>query len=139
MEPDAVLQGFIAGQKLMRYLSFSSMSGRKPVASACTASVSGEIFMTSFRLPRFFHRPIGEQRDSIRPRSGSSSSGCVPDNGDAADEDPGRPSGASRQPSGHPGVVAKKSYWRTAGWGGAFGIVGIIPSLINVSNTNDKI
>ncbi|MBW6486004.1 MAG: hypothetical protein K0B01_07660 [Syntrophobacterales bacterium] len=34
---------------------------------------------------------------------------------------------------------AKKSYWRTAGWGVAFGIVGIIPSLINVSNTNDKI
>jgi hypothetical protein len=34
---------------------------------------------------------------------------------------------------------AKKSYWRTAGWGAAFGIFGIIPSAINVSNTNKKI
>lgn len=34
---------------------------------------------------------------------------------------------------------AKKSYWRTAGWGVAFGIFGVIPSLINVSNTNEKI
>ena len=33
----------------------------------------------------------------------------------------------------------KKSYWRTAGWGVAFGIFGIIPSAINVSNTNKKI
>jgi hypothetical protein len=33
----------------------------------------------------------------------------------------------------------KKSYWRTAGWGVAFGLVGAIPSLINVSNTNEKI
>lgn len=33
----------------------------------------------------------------------------------------------------------KKSYWRTAGWGAAFGIFGIIPSAINVSNTNKKI
>lgn len=34
---------------------------------------------------------------------------------------------------------AKKSYWRTAGWGVAAGIFGIIPSMINVSNTNKKI
>ena len=33
----------------------------------------------------------------------------------------------------------KKSYWRTAGWGVAFGLLGAIPSLINVSNTNEKI
>jgi hypothetical protein len=33
----------------------------------------------------------------------------------------------------------KKSYWRTAGWGVATGIFGIIPSMINVSNTNKKI
>lgn len=33
----------------------------------------------------------------------------------------------------------KRSQWRTVGWGVAFGIFGIIPSLINVSNTNDKI
>ena len=34
---------------------------------------------------------------------------------------------------------AKKSYWRTAGWAVAFGLFGAIPSLINVSNTNEKI
>ena len=34
---------------------------------------------------------------------------------------------------------AKKSYWRSAGWGVAFGVFGLIPSLINVSNTNKKI
>ncbi|RLG44343.1 MAG: hypothetical protein DRN92_08160 [Thermoproteota archaeon] len=34
---------------------------------------------------------------------------------------------------------AKKSYWRSAGWGVAFGIFGLIPSLVNVSNTNKKI
>jgi hypothetical protein len=34
---------------------------------------------------------------------------------------------------------AKKSYWRTAGWAVAFGLLGAIPSLINVSNTNEKI
>jgi hypothetical protein len=34
---------------------------------------------------------------------------------------------------------AKRSYWRTAGWGAAFGLIGIIPSLINVSNTNKQI
>ena len=33
----------------------------------------------------------------------------------------------------------KKSYWRTAGWGVAAGVFGIIPSIINVSNTNKKI
>jgi len=33
----------------------------------------------------------------------------------------------------------KRSYWRTAGWTVAFGIFGIIPSAINVSNTNKKI
>jgi len=35
--------------------------------------------------------------------------------------------------------VAKKSYWRTAGWGVAFGLFGAIPSVINVSKTNKKI
>ena len=34
---------------------------------------------------------------------------------------------------------AKKSYWRTAGWAVAFGLFGAIPSLINVSNTNEKL
>jgi hypothetical protein len=34
---------------------------------------------------------------------------------------------------------AKKSYWRTAGWGAAFGLLGAVPSMINVSNTNKKI
>ncbi|MBC8199566.1 MAG: hypothetical protein H8E80_05920 [Desulfobacteraceae bacterium] len=34
---------------------------------------------------------------------------------------------------------ANKSYWRTAGWGVLFGVFGIIPSAINVSNTNKKI
>jgi hypothetical protein len=34
---------------------------------------------------------------------------------------------------------AKKSYWRTAGWGVAFGLLGAVPSLINVSSTNKKI
>lgn len=33
---------------------------------------------------------------------------------------------------------AKKSYWRTAGWGLAFGVFGIIPSAINVSKVNKK-
>lgn len=33
----------------------------------------------------------------------------------------------------------KKSFWRTAGWGVAFGIVGVAVSAINVSNTNKKI
>lgn len=34
---------------------------------------------------------------------------------------------------------AKKSFFRTAGWGIAFGCIGAIPSAINVSNTNEKI
>lgn len=34
---------------------------------------------------------------------------------------------------------ANKSYWRTAGWTVLFGVFGIIPSAINVSNTNKKI
>ena len=34
---------------------------------------------------------------------------------------------------------AKKSYWATAGWAVAFGLVGAVPSLINVSQTNEKI
>lgn len=34
---------------------------------------------------------------------------------------------------------AEKSYWRTAGWTVAFGLFGLIPSAINVSNTNKKI
>jgi len=34
---------------------------------------------------------------------------------------------------------AKKSYWRTAGWGVAFGLLGVIPSAINVNSTNTKI
>jgi len=34
---------------------------------------------------------------------------------------------------------AKRSFWRTAGWGVAFGCIGAIPSAINVSNTNKKI
>ena len=33
----------------------------------------------------------------------------------------------------------KKSYWRTAGWTVAFGVFGLVPSAINVSNTNKKI
>ncbi len=33
----------------------------------------------------------------------------------------------------------KKSYWRTAGWTVAFGVFGLIPSAINVLNTNEKI
>jgi hypothetical protein len=33
----------------------------------------------------------------------------------------------------------KKSYWRTAGWTVAFGVFGLVPSAINVSNTNRKI
>jgi hypothetical protein len=32
-----------------------------------------------------------------------------------------------------------KSYWRTAGWGVAFGLLGAVPSLINVATTNEKI
>jgi hypothetical protein len=35
--------------------------------------------------------------------------------------------------------IAKRSQWRSAGWTVAAGIFGLIPSLINVSNTNDKI
>lgn len=34
---------------------------------------------------------------------------------------------------------AKKSQWRSVGWGAALGLIGAIPSLINVSSTNDKI
>jgi hypothetical protein len=34
---------------------------------------------------------------------------------------------------------AKRSYWRTAGWGLAFGLVGATVSAINVSNTNKKL
>ena len=34
---------------------------------------------------------------------------------------------------------ANKSYWRTAGWTVLFGVFGIIPSAINVNNTNKKI
>jgi hypothetical protein len=33
----------------------------------------------------------------------------------------------------------QKSQWRSVGWGVAFGLVGVIPSIINVSQTNDKI
>lgn len=33
----------------------------------------------------------------------------------------------------------KRSQWRSVGWGVAAGLFGVIPSLINVSNTNDKI
>jgi hypothetical protein len=33
----------------------------------------------------------------------------------------------------------KKSYWRTAGWGVAFGLIGAVPSMINVNHTNKKI
>lgn len=33
----------------------------------------------------------------------------------------------------------KKSYWRSAGWTAAFGIFGLIPSLINVGNANERI
>ena len=33
---------------------------------------------------------------------------------------------------------AGKSFWRTAGWGVAFGIFGAIPSAMNVSNTNKE-
>ena len=32
----------------------------------------------------------------------------------------------------------KKSQWRTAGWAVGFGILGLIPSVINVNNTNNK-
>jgi hypothetical protein len=32
----------------------------------------------------------------------------------------------------------QKSYWRTAGWTVGFGIFGLIPSAINVGNTNKK-
>jgi len=35
--------------------------------------------------------------------------------------------------------IVKRSQWRSAGWTVAAGIFGLIPSLINVSNTNDKI
>ncbi len=40
-----------------------------------------------------------------------------------------------------PAVVdkAKKSQWRTAGWGVAFGLLGVVPSVINVSDTNRRI
>jgi len=34
---------------------------------------------------------------------------------------------------------AKKSHWRTVGWTVAFGVFGLIPSIINVENTNKKI
>ena len=34
---------------------------------------------------------------------------------------------------------AKKSYWRAAGWGVAYGVFGLIPSMINVSSTNKTI
>lgn len=33
---------------------------------------------------------------------------------------------------------AKKSYWRTAGWGVAFGLIGAGVSAVNVSKTNNK-
>ncbi|MCG8616209.1 MAG: hypothetical protein MI802_08325, partial [Desulfobacterales bacterium] len=32
----------------------------------------------------------------------------------------------------------KKSYWRSVGWGAALGLMGAIPSAINVSMTNEK-
>ena len=32
-----------------------------------------------------------------------------------------------------------KSYWRTAGWGVAFGLLGALPSAVNVASTNKKI
>jgi hypothetical protein len=32
-----------------------------------------------------------------------------------------------------------KSYWRTAGWGVAFGLLGALPSAVNVASTNQKI
>ena len=52
-----------------------------------------------------------------------------------------QPDGSSCQPLNLDQVCdsASKSYFRTAGWGVAFGIVGAIPSLINVAMTNDKI
>ena len=34
---------------------------------------------------------------------------------------------------------AKKSYWRTAGWGVAFGLLGAVPSIMNVSSTNEQL
>ena len=34
---------------------------------------------------------------------------------------------------------AKKSYWRAAGWGAVISLLAVIPSLINISNTNNKI
>ncbi|HCY84262.1 MAG TPA: hypothetical protein DHV36_03910, partial [Desulfobacteraceae bacterium] len=33
----------------------------------------------------------------------------------------------------------KKSYWRSVGWGAALGLMGAIPSAINVGMTNEKI
>jgi hypothetical protein len=33
----------------------------------------------------------------------------------------------------------KRSQWRSVGWGVAFGLIGAIPSMLNVSSTNDKI
>jgi hypothetical protein len=32
----------------------------------------------------------------------------------------------------------KKSHWRTAGWTVGFGVFGLVPSIINVNNTNKK-
>ena len=33
---------------------------------------------------------------------------------------------------------AKKSHWRAAGWTAQFGVFGLVPSIINVNNTNKK-
>jgi len=33
----------------------------------------------------------------------------------------------------------QKSYWRSVGWGAAFGLLGAIPAAINVAKTNEKI
>lgn len=51
------------------------------------------------------------------------------------------PDGMASAPLGLEQVCSKasKSYWRTAGWGVAFGLIGAIPSLINVSTTNERL
>ncbi len=46
MRSCSFLQGFIAGQQLRRYLSFSSMSGRKPVASVLSGFRRNDGFQT---------------------------------------------------------------------------------------------
>jgi hypothetical protein len=51
------------------------------------------------------------------------------------------PDGIQRSPLSLEEVFdrAKKSYWRTAGWGVAFGLLGAVPSIINVSSTNEQL